>query len=250
MKHFRFQRRRGFSLIELLVVVATLAVLAGILLPAFGLVRQKMASSQSVSNLRELGSALLLFSNEHKGHFPPVAIQTKTEAGGWQNLGSWDGYLLKYLGVDVPPNGVRQNYDQVKPLEKLFSHPLDDSEITLEGGIRRGYSMPAGDGMIGKATWEGTGWFPSESNLKIGDPAKTFLLVEKPGYANNIVGRTGMAGIQVPEEQLTHQKDLNSSGAFNYLFADGHVETLLPEETVGRGDLSSPGGFWTLDTSD
>ena len=104
--------------------------------------------------------------------------------------------------------------------------------------------------MIGKATWSGSGWYPSESRVKIEDPATVILLAEKAGYPNNIVGRTAFAGVRSPEEQLAHQPDLNPGGAFNYLFADGHVSTLLPEETVGEGSLSDPGGFWTLDPSD
>ena len=132
-------KRTGFSLVELLTVLAVIALLAAILLPVLGQVRQKMASSQSASNLRQLGGALQVFANEYKGHFPPVAIQTKSEEGTWQNLGSWDSYLLKYLGVDAPSHGATRNYDKIKPVAEIFSHPRDNSEITTEGGIRRSY---------------------------------------------------------------------------------------------------------------
>ncbi|MBS3762936.1 MAG: hypothetical protein KGZ25_06495 [Planctomycetes bacterium] len=40
------------------------------------------------------------------------------------------------------------------------------------------------------------------------------------------------------------------SGRFNYLFTDGHVGTLDPDDTIGTGTQKAPLGTWTMETND
>ena len=61
------QPPRGFTLIELLTVIAIIAILAGILIPAIGTVRKKAATVKAVSNVRQIGMANSLYSQENKG---------------------------------------------------------------------------------------------------------------------------------------------------------------------------------------
>jgi prepilin-type N-terminal cleavage/methylation domain-containing protein len=61
------QSHRGFTLIELLTVIAIIAILAGILIPAIGNVRKKAATAKAVSNVRQIGMANSLYSQENKG---------------------------------------------------------------------------------------------------------------------------------------------------------------------------------------
>jgi len=61
------QSHRGFTLIELLTVIAIIAILAGILIPAIGNVRKKAATVKAVSNVRQIGMANSLYSQENKG---------------------------------------------------------------------------------------------------------------------------------------------------------------------------------------
>lgn len=63
----------GFSLIELLVVVSIIAVLAGMLLPAIGLVRDAARSASCSSNLRQLGMSFHAYADENEGRFPPYS---------------------------------------------------------------------------------------------------------------------------------------------------------------------------------
>ncbi len=64
-------RFNGFTLIELLVVIGIIALLVGILLPAMRKARAAGQSTQCLSNLRQLDSAVLQYTHDNKGHCFP-----------------------------------------------------------------------------------------------------------------------------------------------------------------------------------
>jgi prepilin-type N-terminal cleavage/methylation domain-containing protein/prepilin-type processing-associated H-X9-DG protein len=62
--------RRGFTLVELLVVIGIIAVLIGVLLPALNKAREAARATQCMSNLRQLHVATANFANDNKGKMP------------------------------------------------------------------------------------------------------------------------------------------------------------------------------------
>jgi len=90
--------RPGFSLIELLVVLAIIAVLVGLLLPAVMRVRESAAQTGCKNNLRQIGLALHGYENAN-GHLPPCKLTTPTRHG-------WAPFILPY----IEQNALFQQY--------------------------------------------------------------------------------------------------------------------------------------------
>jgi prepilin-type N-terminal cleavage/methylation domain-containing protein len=66
------RKQRGFTLIELLVVIAIIAILAAILFPVFAQAREAARRASCVSNLRQLGTATMLYTQDYDEMFPKL----------------------------------------------------------------------------------------------------------------------------------------------------------------------------------
>ncbi len=114
--HRRTAHHSGFTLVELLVVVAIIAVLSSLLFPVFGQARDKARQAACLSNQKQIAAGLMLYAQDYDETFPSypfgrdgvIAHPRFGRAGdGWE-WSLWVGSLMPYVknaGVFACPNG-------------------------------------------------------------------------------------------------------------------------------------------------
>jgi prepilin-type N-terminal cleavage/methylation domain-containing protein len=84
-------RHHAFTLIELLVVIAIISILAAILFPIFAQAREKARQTACSSHLKQLGTAMLMYTQDYDETLPLAAYATSTGAMTWHDI--LDPYL-------------------------------------------------------------------------------------------------------------------------------------------------------------
>lgn len=102
------KRSAGFTLIELLVVIAIIGILAGLLLPAVAGGKAKARNSVCTSNLRQLGIATRLYSEDNAGRLPSAEILPTDPINAASPLPRICDVLAPYIGKasGTDTNGV------------------------------------------------------------------------------------------------------------------------------------------------
>ncbi len=124
--------RRGFTLVELLVVILIIALLMALLLPAInsGLIAARRLQCQN--NQHEIGQAMMTYVAANSGTFPPSVTQTsdKTFTLGWaQNL-------MTYMGAgDLAYTGNVAAYNQLLAKPPLVASLVCSSDPTKANAV-------------------------------------------------------------------------------------------------------------------
>lgn len=132
--HFHLHDVRGFSLVELMVSLAVVAVLLSLATPALLSVRASAKRAACMANLREFGVAIHLYRDEHDGILP-YADRLYHIGHGWTD--PLDA-LAPYLGNAKP----RVDEQGVVHTQAPFRCPADD-EIADESGFSYAYGPSA-----------------------------------------------------------------------------------------------------------
>ncbi|EIQ01575.1 type II secretory pathway, pseudopilin PulG [Opitutaceae bacterium TAV1] len=203
----------AFTLVELLTVIATIGILAGIIIPTVGRVRDTARSTQCMNNIRQLGMALTLYAHDNKNRYPPVYNSNRDL--DWRNI------IFKNL--------YSRDYDSTLFRTTVFACPaaMRNNETNISYGMNamvpRQSSTP-----------------PSQSSETYADriqtPSRTCMLIEN---SNEVAGVLDAAELgKIYAAQARHRK------RYNVVYYDGHARTHpLPEIPA---DASTDQGkiFW------
>jgi prepilin-type N-terminal cleavage/methylation domain-containing protein len=244
--------KRAFTLLELLVTIAVLAILAALLLPALSMGRQRAQSAQCLNNLRQLGVAWSAYADDFRDYTP----SPKTETDGrviW--FAGYEDYLGNNPNDLNPGNPFNWNVTNVynnclwnyAKNAAIYRCPADQRQCVVSSAsfpVLRSLSM--------------NGAFCSSSNLNrflnssggnfhffskkadISQPANTFVFVEEsPAGINDDLfavdcGSTLTAG---DEKIVDFPAVFHGGHSTAFAFADSHVEM---HRWLGTTILSCP----------
>jgi prepilin-type processing-associated H-X9-DG protein/prepilin-type N-terminal cleavage/methylation domain-containing protein len=243
-------RARAFTLVELLVVIGIIALLISILMPALSKAREQANAVKCMSNQRNLGNALVMFTQDHKGFLPkawfndgPVGSALNGGRMTWEYRFpkyGWDYLLLGYVGKN----------------RELFRCPSDDP-----GRFRGDPADASPDSDYIPASYRMN---ISNQHVFAGRPDNA---IDRPLYAvrisrlkqssKAIVFFDGANNAALWHHAATWEVSIDGKvartyklnvgwdkhrGRSNYTFADGHAESLLWEDTWGFVETDE--GMW------
>jgi len=261
--------RRGFTLVELLVVIAIIAILIAMLLPVLTRVRQQSIDLKCQSNLHQLGVAMTMYTQQYQ-YFPGLAFMDSDGGSRGGAADAWPVLLRKFLGGNqkvfyCPAQDPRCEWNDQSPGSVLFA-----SEVHTKFGYQLGERLIlTGSGELtngvniehpgtwfsygyngGGATWSPFGargmggvfyfrvdqpqsqWMISRQNLRKASSVRSpaeFLII-----ADTSADGENDAGVAPVLDRSPGYRRMAGSihhGGANALFLDGHVQWCL------QGDL-------------
>ncbi len=213
-------RKRGFTLIELLVVIAIIAILAAILFPVFAKAREKARQTSCLSNVRQLGTAIMSYTQDYDETFP-LKVDPLSTGGDWWyqyfvcdgNASTWGSYASDAAGC----------FNSILPYiknDQIFTCPSGNK--TTNNYTPAPYSR--------NANYNYNGWAHAESQGAPQAPAEIIILWEGMGK-EGIDGSVSnpfleFDGNGAPNNWslyygFTDDGNAHNEG-LNYTFCDGH----------------------------
>ena len=216
-------RSKGFTLIELLVVIAIIAILAAILFPAFAKARESARRISCVSNLKQIGTGIMQYTQEYDEKLPPGADGAYDSNPANNTLSFYPGIIKSYVQdatVYKCPSNSSTTYGKLQPTANVYLN-----HYCANGGDDNAIGNAANDARDRPMNRAGTNPYSGGAALSvIKAPSQCILLAENNDNINEMD--------LYDEDNVAFQGHL---GTTNFLFVDGHVKSMRPTLTVQGG---------------
>jgi len=229
----------AFTLLELLVTIAIIAILAALLLPAVGRTKGRALNTICIANFKQLTACWKMYSDDHGGKLVPVNFKFKSTATVNSNAwvrGSMDDDVAEYPPMEpgvldsTNMNGIKLGgLYQYNGAPGIYHCPQD--KVAVDGVLRvRSYAI---NGWMGGVTVHGQKnfrVFKRDADIVNPGTSKTWVFIDENErsindgwFAVDMVGDLGL--LDAPASR--------HGGSYALSFADGHVETwkLLDDRT-------------------
>lgn len=200
--------KRHFTLIELLIVVAIIAILAAILLPALSKAKESAWRISCGNNMRQVGFAFNAYADESDDYLPPVVDWNGAALSNW-----WDMSRIWRKAFD-------HNWTLKRWEKSYFACPTIYAKLPpATSGVSAHYAMNSG--------YLGYEPFTPHRRGRCRAPSATLLLSE--GYGRHL------------HPQFNFIPYFHHSGRANIIFMDNHLETMK----AGAYPMTATETFWS-----
>lgn len=135
---------RGFTMVELLVVFAVVAIVAVTILPALSRVQTKARTSKCLNNLKQIGTGTLVYLADMDEKLPYGSIRTSGGANNPNRVWTWDDLLHIYMGGHCSFSQLgNESITESDGAIDQFTCPSDRVALSAEfkRGAKRSYAM-------------------------------------------------------------------------------------------------------------
>ena len=204
-------KKRKFTLIELLIVIAIIAILASMLLPALNKARDKAKTIACVNNLKQQGTFFVFYQDSYESYYPQYANAAGTT--------SWVDYLINNAGAKIKIF-VDSGLNAVAPQDSQYSVTKHNGYFKVGYGYNFRYIGGSnGDSLVNKSDKRSvkSSLLPRPSSVYVTmDAVSANGLFDTGNYRVIEYYGTGTANNGAVDGVRHHNM-------VNVLFGDGHV---------------------------
>ncbi len=218
--HQSHPKRRGFSLIELLVAIAVMAVLLLLITVAVGSIRKKGRAVECTAKLKAIGVGLASYIQD-KGYYPGVRVDPTPR--------SWYHGLIPYMtGEPMPLTAA----ERARVRDWYWCKERDIGQARTVG---YGYNQYFGNIPPGSSDYNPTSGFNKYWRLRptrVESPSEKIVIGDN--HDAEAQSSFALAVLHNGSSADNYLRARRHNGGGNYLFADGHVEFISAREMSER----------------
>lgn len=233
------------------MVIAIIAILAALLLPALSHAKEKAVRIQCASNLKQWGLAVIMYAGDNREYFPNNPTADGASGFAWMALGLNTNFYPQYLYQNRPGKT-----GEVRNKQDVLYCPTDEWHRAVESDMDRvnliGYQFLPGRDTAGWPDYNSNGLGEWAYRKKLGSSyRKAPVMIDKIQATGTPPGLTWFGVTGVTPKSFPFANHRNAGGVStggNFLYEDGSVQWRRFDAGKYKTtiDIGSTAGSWTV----